>query len=100
MKNVNYTPDPNQKPQLTQEQETKLAALSDEDIDYSDIPELDDNFWQNAHVVSSELTEPITLRIKHFVLQYFQSQGEKDYQSRINAVLESYVRAQQKPKGE
>ena len=33
---VNYTPDPKKKPQLTEEQEARLAALSDEDIDYSE----------------------------------------------------------------
>ena len=95
MKIVNYTPDPNQKPQLTPEQEAKLAALSDEDIDYSDIPELDDDFWENARFVSSELTELITLRIKRSVLQYFRDRGE-DYQLGINAVLESYIKAQSK----
>ena len=52
---VNYTPDPNKKTQLTQEQEAKLAVLSDKDIDYSDIPELDDDFWNNAQIVYAEL---------------------------------------------
>ena len=93
---VNYTPDPNQKPQLTSEQEAKLAALSDKDIDYSDVPELDDNFWKNAQIVSPELTQFITLKIKSSVIQYFKAQDGKDYQSKINAVLESYVKAQKR----
>ncbi|WP_019506445.1 BrnA antitoxin family protein [Pleurocapsa sp. PCC 7319] len=96
MSTVNYTPDPNNKPQLTQEQKAQLDALSDENIDYSDIPELDDDFWQNAHIVTPDLTQPVTLRIKSSVLQYFQANGKKGYQSRINAVLESYVKTQQK----
>ena len=100
MKIVNHTPDPQKKPQLTQEQEAKLATLSDEDIDYSDIPELDDDFWKNAQIVSPDLTQSVTLRIKGSVLQYFQSKGEKDYQSEINAVLENYVRTQEKLKRE
>ena len=53
---VNYTPNPNQKPQLTSEQEAKLAALSDEDLDYSDILELDDDFWENARILYPDLT--------------------------------------------
>ena len=96
MTTVNYTPDPNNKPQLTQEQEARLASQTDETIDYSDIPELDDDFWNTAEPVIPDLTQPITLRIKESVLQYFQADGKKGYQSRINAVLESYVKARQK----
>ena len=95
MKTVKYTPDPNQKPQLSQAEEARLASLSDEEIDYSDIEELDDEFWEKAEIVSPDLTQPITLRVKQSVLQYFQAQGKKGYQSRMNAVLESYVKAQQ-----
>ncbi len=64
MKTVNYTPDPKKKPRLTAEQEAKLAALSDEDIDYSDIEELDDDFWKNAQPVSNDLTQPVPLKVK------------------------------------
>lgn len=96
MTTVNYTPDPNQKIQLTEEQEAKLASLADEDIDYSDIPKLDDNFWNNAKLVTPDCTQPVTLRVKQSVLEYFQSDDKQGYQSRMNAVLESYVLSQQK----
>ena len=96
MTTVNYTPDPNQKIQLTKEQEAKLASLADEDIDYSDIPELDDNFWNNAKPVTPDRTQPVTLRVKQSVVEYFQGNNKKGYQSRMNAVLESYVLAQKK----
>ena len=96
MKTVKYTPDPNKKPQLTEEQEAKLASLADEEIDYSDIPELDEEFWENMQAVAPDLTQPVTLRVKQSVLQYFQANGKKGYQSRMNAVLESYVKAQQR----
>jgi hypothetical protein len=62
MKTVKFTPDPNQIPQLSDIEEARLARLSDEEIDYSDIEELDDEFWQNAEIVSPDLTQPITLR--------------------------------------
>ena len=94
MKIINYNPDPDKLPQLSPEQEAKLAALTDEEIDYCDLSELDDNFWQNAETVSVDLTQPITLRIKSSVLKYFQADSDKDYRSRINAVLENYVREQ------
>ena len=32
----------------------ELAALKDEDIDFSDIPKLDEEFWKNAKLVMPE----------------------------------------------
>jgi len=72
----------------------KIEAIKDEDIDYSDIPELDENFWANAKLVEPDTTQHVTLRIKKSVLEHFKAKGAKGYQTRINAVLESYVRAQ------
>ena len=55
MKIVKYTPDAHDKPQLSDVEDAKLASLSDEEIDYSDIEELDDEFWEKAEVVSNQL---------------------------------------------
>ena len=74
---------------LTLEQ---IAARKDEEIDFSDIPELDDAFWKRAKLIEPDHTEQITLRVKRSVLTYFKASG-KGYQTRINRVLESYVRA-------
>ena len=71
----------------------QIAATKDENIDFSDIPELDETFWQEAELVEPDLTEQITMRVKRSVLDYFRVPG-KGYQTRINRVLESYVRAQ------
>lgn len=73
----------------------ELAALPDEDIDTSDIPELDEDFWSRAELVEREGTEQVTLRIKKSVLQFYRSSG-KGYQTRMNAVLESYARSLKK----
>ncbi len=73
----------------------QIASVNDQDIDLSDIPELDDDFWRNAELVEPDQTEQITLRVKRSVLAYFRASG-KGYQSRMNRVLESYVRAQDK----
>ena len=72
-----------------------LAALADDEIDTSDIPELNDDFWQKAVLVEPEGTEQITLRVKRSVLQAFRSTG-RGYQTRMNAVLESYARSLKK----
>jgi len=74
----------------------EIEAIRDEDIDYSDIPETDAAFWAEAETIEPDRTEHVTLRIKKSVLDHFRAQGRKGYQTRINAVLESYVRAQAK----
>lgn len=73
----------------------ELAAMKDEDIDFSDIPELDEEFWKNAKVVETDGTTSVTLRVKTPVLNAFKASG-KGYQTRMNAVLESYVRSMKK----
>ena len=73
----------------------ELAAMKDEDIDYSDIPELGEEFWKNAIVVYPDRTTPVTLRVKQSVLEIYKAQG-KGYQTRMNAVLESYARTLRK----
>ena len=73
----------------------ELAARKDEDIDYSEIPELDEKFWSDARMVEPDRTTPVTLRVKKSVLDAYNSQG-KGYQTRMNAVLESYARTLRK----
>lgn len=73
----------------------ELAKLKDEDIDFSDIPELGEAFWKDAMVVYPDGTTPVTLRVKTSVLESFKADG-KGYQTRMNAVLEAYVRAMKK----
>ena len=70
----------------------QIEAVEDKNIDFSDIPELDKTFWQRTELIEPDLTEQITLRVKRSVLAYFKAPG-KGYQTRMNRVLESYVRA-------
>ena len=71
----------------------QIAATKDENIDFSEIPELDETFWRQAELIEPDLTEQVTIRVKRSVLAYFRAPG-RGYQTRINRVLESYVRAQ------
>ncbi|GLQ12449.1 hypothetical protein GCM10007913_43820 [Devosia yakushimensis] len=73
----------------------ELANRKDEQIDYSDIPELDDAFWANARLVEPDGTQQITLRVKKSVLEAYKATG-KGYQTRMNAVLESYAKTLRK----
>lgn len=71
----------------------ELKSLQDNQIDFSDIPELDENFWHKAKLIEPDSTEQVTLRVKKSVLQFFTDPERKGYQTRINHVLESYVKA-------
>lgn len=78
-------------PPLTPERRTELealAAMPDEEIDYSDIPPIDDEFWKNA--VQNPFYKPTklhaTVRIDADVMMWLKSQG-KGYQTRLNAIL-------------
>ena len=73
----------------------RLKALKDEDIDFSDIPELDESFWENARLVMPHQKKQITIRFDRDILDWFKARG-KGYQSRMNAVLRAYVEAQRK----
>jgi uncharacterized protein (DUF4415 family) len=73
----------------------KLDKMTDEDIDYSDIPPLDESFFKKEIVALPQKKDSITLRIDHDVLEFFKHQG-RGYQTLINAVLKTYVHAKQR----
>lgn len=52
-------------------------------------------FWETATIVEPEGTTQITLRLPKRVVTHFKSTG-KGYQSRISAVLASYVDAERR----
>jgi uncharacterized protein (DUF4415 family) len=68
-----------------------LANLPDEKIDYTDAPYLADAVWVKSADQLPHVKKQITLRIDQEVLDFFKKKGKK-YQSRMNAVLLSYVK--------
>ncbi len=82
---------------LKQKTAKELAKMSDAEIDYSDIPELPAEFWENAEVVFPEVKEKqlISIRLDREILAYFKAEG-KGYQTRINTVLKTYIDAQRR----
>ena len=70
----------------------RVDALRDENIDYSDIPELDADFFRKAQVIVPPRKRQLTIRLDTDVLAWLKSQG-KGYQSRINAILRAYYDA-------
>jgi uncharacterized protein (DUF4415 family) len=71
----------------------RIDAMSDEDIDTSDIPPLDEQFFKKATIRMPERKLSVTLRVDKQVLEWFKSQG-KGYQSLMNAVLKAYAKDQ------
>lgn len=92
------------------EQIEKLRSLTDEDIDFSDIPPITEDmlnhavirersFVNNAMVVTRQIPylekvkptpkQRLHARIDGDVLEWFKAQG-KGYQTHINAVLRAY----------
>ena len=73
----------------------EIENIPDEDIDTSDIPELDDRFWETAKMVTPISKKAVSIRLDSDILDWFKGQGQ-GYQSVINKVLRSYVNHQQK----
>jgi uncharacterized protein (DUF4415 family) len=70
---VRYEIDLNDPPPLTDKQKAELQALAnmpDSEIDYSDIPPLDDSFWKNAvrNPFYKPTKKPTTIRVDSDVL--------------------------------
>ena len=67
----------------------RLAALPDKKIDFSDIAELDEDFFKDGEW-RPPVKQPVTLRLDGDVLDWFRSQGP-GYQTRINRLLRRYM---------
>jgi uncharacterized protein (DUF4415 family) len=81
-------------PELTPEllaESARLAALPDDSIDLSDMPEVLD--WSGA--VRGKFYRPVkqqvTLRLDADVLHWFKTKGGRGYQTRINAALRRVI---------
>jgi uncharacterized protein (DUF4415 family) len=91
---VKRTLDLTQRPVITDAQKARLgavAAMPDERIDYTDAPFLPGAAWVKVAELP-EVKQQITLRLDADVLDYFRHTGKR-YQTRINAVLRSYLEA-------
>lgn len=75
------------------DQLARLAAMKDEDIDFSDIPEITDAQWATARRgVSRPIKQPVTIRLDADIVGWFKEHaGDKPYQTEINRVLRQHV---------
>jgi len=70
----------------------ELKTMKDAEIDVSDVPEINTKMIKTMVVRMPEPKELVSIRIDPDVLAWFRQQGAR-YQTRINAVLRSYVQA-------
>ncbi len=78
----------------------RIDAMTEEDIERTSPPELKNlppDFWDSAVLVLPYSKTPISLRVDDDVLAWFRARGPM-YQSRMNAVLRSYMNGVEKRK--
>ena len=71
----------------------RLRRMTEREIERTSPPELaslPDNFWDEADSVAVRPKQAISFRVDQDVLNWFREQGPR-YQTRMNAVLRSYV---------
>ena len=68
----------------TREKTTEeLLRMGDGEIDFSDIPELEEDFFQNAYLV-------FPVEDRDILIRYKKHDG-KDYRARMHAVLREHI---------
>ncbi|RFC62491.1 3-oxoacyl-ACP synthase [Fulvimarina endophytica] len=96
MATVHFRLDGSNPPEPTKEERERFDALRDEDIDFSDIPELTDAQLAEMRLVAPGEVVPtkkqLTIRLDAEIVDWFRAQG-RGYQTRMNDVLGAYVRA-------
>jgi uncharacterized protein (DUF4415 family) len=73
----------------------RIDAMTDDDIDFSDIPEVTPEMFARAVLRRNFKPIPrkkqLTLRIDSDVVDWYKKQG-RGYQTRINALLRAYMK--------
>ena len=70
-----------------------LAEMSDDDIDYSDIPKITDFSGFEVGRFYKPVKETVTMRLDADVLHWLK-QGGRGYQGRLNAILRKEMTSQ------
>ena len=72
----------------------RLDRMTDKNIDYSDIPPLDDAFFKKATMVAwPPVKRQVTVRLDADVLRWLKASG-KGYQTRLNYILRAAMEHQ------
>ena len=77
---------------ISRKRAKQIKSIGDKAIDFSDISELNEDFFRNAVLEIPKKKKAISLRIDSDVLEWFKKQGE-NYQTRINAILKAFMKS-------
>ncbi len=67
----------------------KLRLLEDSEIDYTDIPDSEEEFWADAGVIYPQKKVSVRLRIDADIADWLKKMGE-DSDNAVNSLLRSY----------
>ncbi len=76
----------------------EIEAIQDQEIDYSEIPEADESFWQRVELQMPQPKKGIYIRLDTDVIDWLKSKG-KGYQTRMNAMLRELMRSEKEQRG-
>jgi uncharacterized protein (DUF4415 family) len=84
------------KKRLTSKVLERLRNIKDEDIDYSEIPELDARFWRKAKPLRGRppkaiCKDMVNLRLDHFAVTALRDSG-RGWQTRVSNYISTGVR--------
>ena len=77
---------------ISKKRAAEIEAIRDDDIDKSDIPEMDESFSETAKLVMPTCANKtvLSMRVDEDVLKWFKAQV-KGHLSQMNAVLCAYI---------
>jgi uncharacterized protein (DUF4415 family) len=81
-------------PKESDEELRRLAALPDDEIDFSDIPEITGVPFPKRGMLYRPVKKSVTIRLDADIIEHFKQAGGM-YQRAINDVLRSYVESSQ-----
>ncbi|MBC7795701.1 MAG: hypothetical protein H7Z37_02380 [Pyrinomonadaceae bacterium] len=70
----------------------KLETMTDEEIDTSDIPPLDEKFFANARLRMPRGKVAVTVSVEKEIVDWYQAQGEES-KALMSAALKIYAEA-------
>ena len=73
----------------------KIDAMTDDEIDYSDSPELTEEMMRIAFIRKPIHKKAVSLRLDDDIIEFFKKHSDK-YQTKINDVLRAYKLAFEK----
>ncbi|NDV00944.1 BrnA antitoxin family protein [Pseudoroseicyclus tamaricis] len=79
--------DPDNPPSLSDSAKARLDATPDDEIDYSEIPDMGDVDWQRPAPKPT-----VTMRLDEDVIAFFKREDPKGYTRRMASVLTAFAR--------